>query len=97
MLDVKTRRSGTRRAIAKTVVAGALVALPMGLFAAPATAERFPNPTNRSWQNDCDHNGQWRWQQDRGRWSWSDCDNNHGNWQWQGDNNGHGAWRWQRY
>ncbi|KAA0023448.1 hypothetical protein [Antrihabitans cavernicola] len=89
-----------RHLFAKVMVTGSLVALPMGLFAAPAlAAPSVPGLTqvNRPWQQDCDHGGPWQWQQNRGQWGWNNCDNGHGHWEWHGDRWGHGRWEWQRF
>ncbi len=70
-----------------------LVALPIGLYAAPVLAAPPTVVDNNGWQEDCDHTGRLGWQQDRGQWRMGDCDFDHGHWQWMGDRD-HGQWRW---
>ncbi|MFC9786964.1 hypothetical protein [Rhodococcus sp. NPDC127528] len=84
----------SRHAIKSAVVVGAIVALPIGLVAAPATAEPV-RPADYAWQQDCDHTGPPQWQQNRSGWEWGNCDNANGHWEWRGDRD-HGQWQWHR-
>lgn len=72
----------------------AVAAIPIGVAVAPAMAEPA-HPVDYQWQSDCDHNGPWQWQQNRGNWEFDNCDNGNGHWQWQGDR-GNGNWMWHR-
>ncbi|WP_458690060.1 hypothetical protein [Nocardia tengchongensis] len=86
-----SEHTSTRHRLARAFVLGALVVLPIG-FAGPALAEPLTLADNdNDWYRDCDHTGRSSWQQERGRWQNSDCDNNRGHWE-QRDND----WRWHR-
>jgi hypothetical protein len=89
-------RTGSRHLLARIAVAAAVTALPLG-FAAPALAAP-PTAVDRPWQQDCDHNGRYGWQDNRGRSEWNDCDRDRGYWQWwDGDRYDRGEWRWQHH
>lgn len=80
----------TRTRLARLAVLGSLVALPMGLFVAPApAAPPSVTPVDNNWRQDCDHSGRFDWRQDRGQMRWSDCDNDRGHWEWRGHH-----WQW---
>ncbi|MGW4535251.1 hypothetical protein ACWEOI_30305 [Nocardia sp. NPDC004340] len=94
-----SERTSARHRLARAVVLGSLLALPLG-FAAPALSEplTLSDPLTQSdhdnnWYSDCDHNGNWGWQQNRGRWQNGDCDNNRGHWEYRDRDNG---WGWHR-
>ncbi|MGW0040751.1 hypothetical protein [Rhodococcus sp. NPDC003348] len=70
-----------------------MTALPLGLAAAPAIAEPAAM-VDHPWQQDCDHNGPWQWQQNRGNWEWGNCDNGNGHWEHR--DHGNGDWQWHR-
>ncbi|MGW4245027.1 hypothetical protein [Nocardia sp. NPDC004722] len=84
-----SEKSPVRRRLARALVMGSLAILPIG-FAAPALAGSVSLVDNdHDWRQDCDHNGQYSWQNDRGRMQWTDCDHGRGHWEWR-DND----WRW---
>ncbi|GAB2513464.1 hypothetical protein GCM10027167_14900 [Nocardia heshunensis] len=84
-----SEQTPVRHRLARAFVLGSLVLLPVG-FAAPAIAAPLTLVDNdNNWRQDCDHSGQYSWQQDRGQQRWSDCDQNRGHWEWR-DND----WRW---
>ncbi|MVU78413.1 hypothetical protein GPX89_14305 [Nocardia sp. ET3-3] len=91
-----SEKTPTRRRLARSLVLGSLVLLPIG-FAAPVLAEvtvvdndgGWRNDNDGGWRQDCDHTGQFRWQNDRGQWRMDDCDHDRGHWEWR-DND----WRW---
>jgi hypothetical protein len=77
-----------RRLLTRLAVAGSLVALPLGLTAAPVLAMPV-TAVDHGWQGDCDHSGHFGWQQDRGRMQWNDCDMGRGHWDMHGN-----QWQW---
>ncbi|WP_222932846.1 hypothetical protein [Nocardia yunnanensis] len=88
---IKSEQTPPRRRLARAVVMGSLVLLPVG-FAAPVLAEPLTlvdNDYDHNWRNDCDHSGRYSWEQERGHSRWSDCDQGRGHWEWR-DND----WRW---
>ncbi|WP_158675625.1 hypothetical protein [Nocardia stercoris] len=89
MSNTPRTTAGPRRLPARIVVSAAAAALPLGMLAAPAIAAPAPPSVaqDQSWQQDCDHTGNFNWQQDRGRTQWNDCDSQQGRWQWQRDYN----------
>ena len=78
----------TRHCLARIIVTGTLIAMPIGLFTAPASAEP-PRPIDNGWRQDCDHSGRFGWEQDRGQWHWGDCDHGCGHWDMRGN-----QWQW---
>ncbi|MGW4353573.1 hypothetical protein ACWELJ_15965 [Nocardia sp. NPDC004582] len=88
-----SERTSARRRLARAFVLGSLLVLPLG-YAAPALAEPLTLSDNdNNWYRDCDHSGNWSWQQERGRWQNSDCDHNRGHWEYRDRDN---DWRWHR-
>lgn len=83
-----------RHRLAKILVICVIAALPIGITVAPATAETAA-AADHPWQSDCDHNGPWQWQENRGNWEFNNCDNNNGHWERHGDRD-NGNWMWQR-
>ncbi|MFI1916768.1 hypothetical protein [Nocardia sp. NPDC020380] len=94
-MTISTKTPG-RHLLGRILMTGALVAAPIGLFAAPALAAS-PVDYGNGWQQDCDHNGHFGWQQNRGQWQMGDCDTSRGYWgqngnQWQWHHNDGGGY-----
>lgn len=83
-----------RHRLAKILVVCVIAVLPIGITAAPAIAQTAA-AADRPWQSDCDHNGPWQWQENRGNWGFNNCDNNNGHWERHGDRD-NGNWMWHR-
>ncbi|MFF3575070.1 hypothetical protein ACFYXQ_45780 [Nocardia jiangxiensis] len=81
-------KTPTRHLLARIIVTGSLIAMPIGLFAAPASAAP-PRVIDHGWRQDCDHSGRFGWEQDRGQWGWGDCDHGRGHWEMRGH-----QWQW---
>ena len=77
-----------RRIVAKVLVTASLIAIPVGLAAAPASAA----PRMDVGQPDCDRTGAPQWQENRGQWEMGTCDMSQG--QWRMDNAQ--QWSWHR-
>ncbi|MFE3290042.1 hypothetical protein [Rhodococcus sp. NPDC059234] len=85
--------TGSRRILARCLVAGALVTMPVVAAAAPAEAAATgPAPVAAAWQHGNDHHGNgWNqghhmgcpggggWRDNDGNWHRHDCDGNRGN------------------
>ncbi|MFI5783072.1 hypothetical protein [Nocardia sp. NPDC051570] len=80
-----------RRVLARIIVTGSLAVLPMGVFVAPVLAAPLTLVDDNGWQQDCDHSGQFSWQQNRGQWQMGDCDGGRGHWEQHGNG---GQWQW---
>ncbi|MCU1647321.1 MAG: hypothetical protein JWN03_7596 [Nocardia sp.] len=87
-----SEKAPLRHRLARALVMGSLVVLPIG-FAAPVLAAPLTlvdnNDNDNGWRQDCDHSGQFSWQQDRGQWRMSDCDQGRGHWERRGND-----WQW---
>ncbi|MFE3059894.1 hypothetical protein [Nocardia sp. NPDC059239] len=85
-----SEKAPARHRLARALVMGSLVVLPIG-YAAPVLAAPLTladNDYDNGWRQDCDHTGQNSWQQDRGQWGMS-CDHGRGHWEWRDYD-----WRW---